>query len=202
MKNKQTIFMITSIGVFSYLLHTLLGNILWETYNPITTDISTLTSNVSPYQVPFTFLTSIYALCMIILGIALIKQTKDKNNLLQAASIIFLVMQLVSFLGYLLFPLDHQGALNSFHNTMHLIVTFIVVFSSISYSYLFAFGSKHTNKSLFKTLLLFAILITSFGLLNPIIMNLNLPLLGLTERLVIYTLLTQTIYLSYHRKSL
>lgn len=36
------------IGVVAYLLHTILGRILWPEYNPITTDISSLTAIGAP----------------------------------------------------------------------------------------------------------------------------------------------------------
>lgn len=36
------------IGALAYFIHTILGNILWKEYNPITTDISSLTATGSP----------------------------------------------------------------------------------------------------------------------------------------------------------
>ncbi len=47
------------IGVIFYLLHTLLGQLLWPDYNPITTDISSLTAVGAPNRTLLLIFTTI-----------------------------------------------------------------------------------------------------------------------------------------------
>lgn len=47
-KIEKLLISLGMVGVIFYLLHTILGNILWTEYNPITTDISSLTANGAP----------------------------------------------------------------------------------------------------------------------------------------------------------
>ena len=53
-------------------------------------------------------------------------------------------------------------------------------------------------KKLGKVTLVFAILITLFGMFNPISMAMQLNVLGLSERLVIYTIQIFMFILSYY----
>jgi len=129
-----------------------------------------------------------------------IKAFKSYNRLLKAGFIILLVMQLTSAIGYSLFPLTGDKTDMNFQNMMHIIVTVIVVFSTITFSFLVAFGyikQEHTKK-LGKITLVFAIFVTLFGLFNPISMGMQLNILGLTERLVIYTIQAFMFILSYY----
>ena len=62
------------IGVIFYFIHIIVGQILWSSYNPITTDISTLTANGSPNAGLLSIFTTIYGICMILFVIALFKK--------------------------------------------------------------------------------------------------------------------------------
>lgn len=189
------------VGVIFYFVHTILGNILWEEYNPITTDISSLTADGAPNSELLRSLSSIYSICMILLVTALvIKAFKSYHGLLKAGFIILLIMQVTSAVGYSLFPLTGDKTNMNFQNQMHIIVTVIVVFTTIASTFFIAFGymkQKYTKK-VGKIALIFAILITLFGIFNPISMAMQLNILGLTERLVIYTLQIFIFLLSYY----
>lgn len=200
MKVNKYLFSLGMVGVFFYFLHTILGNLLWTEYNPITTDISSLTADGAPNAELLRIFGMIYGICMVIMVMALVvKSFKEYNNILRIGLVILLVMQLTSAIGYSLFPLTGDKTEMNFQNMMHIVVTIVVVFTTISSTFLISIGYKKQGMgNLGKITLVFAILITLFGALNPITMGLQLNVLGLTERLVIYTIQIFMFMLSYH----
>lgn len=189
------------IGVLFYFLHTILGNILWSEYNPITTDISSLTADGAPNAQLLKIFGLIYGICMILMSIALVIKAFIKyHQLLRIGYVVLLIMQLTSAFGYSLFPLSGDKTEMNFQNMMHIIVTVIVVFTTIASTFFIALGylKQENMKKLGKVTLVFAILITLFGMFNPISMAMQLNVLGLSERLVIYTIQIFMFILSYY----
>ncbi len=179
------------VGVIAYLTHTGLGRILWSEYNPITTDISSLTAAGAPNRELLLVFTYIYGISMIlfITGL-LIKSFRKYHSSVKIGYIIMIIMQIVSFVGYSLFPLSGDKTVMNFQNILHIIVTVIVVFTTIISGYFLAFGYIKQEKKpiLGKFILVMAIIITIAGMTNPICINMKLNILGLTERIVIYSL--------------
>jgi hypothetical protein len=202
MKNIEKFLMpLGMVGVLFYFVHTNLGRILWKEYNPIAMDISSLTADGAPNAGLLKIFTLIYGVCMVLFVFALIhKSFNQYHKLLRAGFIVLLLMQLTSLIGYSLFPLTGDKTEMNFQNMMHIIVTVIVVFATIASSFLIAFGylKQEKLKALGKFTLVMAILITLFGVFNPISMNLGLNILGLTERLVIYTIQALIFSLSFY----
>lgn len=189
------------IGVLFYFAHTIMGRILWKEYNPITTDISSLTCDSAPNANLLRIFTLIYGICMLLFVIAMIKKSFTQyHSLLKIGYIVLMIMQLTSMFGYTLFPLSGDKTEMSFQNMMHIVVTAIVVLTTICSSFFIAFGylKQEKMKWLGKFTLVMAILITVFGAFNPISMSLKLNILGLTERLVIYSLQILMFVLSYY----
>jgi hypothetical protein len=189
------------VGVLFYFTHIILGRILWTTYNPITSDISSLTADGAPNAQLLRVFTLLYGICMILFVVALIRKSfKHYHSLLRTGFIILMIMQLTALLGYNLFPLSGDKTEMNFQNIMHIIVTVIVVFTTISSSFIISIGYLKQEKIIVlgKITLVIAILITVFGALNPIGMGLQLNILGLTERLVIYTIQALMFILSYY----
>ncbi len=177
------------IGVIAYLIHTILGQILWNSYNPITTDISSLTAVGAPNRELLLIFTYIYGISMLLFLVGLIVKAFRKYHFsLKTGYIIMFIMQLVSFVGYSLFPITGDKTEMNLQNLMHIIVTVIVVFTTIASSYFLSYGYLKQKNKLGKFILIMAIVITITGLTNPIGMGLELNILGLTERLVIYSL--------------
>jgi len=200
-KFNKYIYPLGMVGVVFYLLHTILGNILWKEYNAITTDISSLTADGAPNAQLLRAIVFIYSICMILMVIALvIKAFNNYHGMLKTGFVILLIMQLTSAIGYSLFPLTGDKTEMNFQNMMHIIVTAIVVFTTIASSFLIALGymKQENTKKLGKISLVFAILITLFGMFNPISMAMQLNILGLSERLVIYTIQIFMFTLSYY----
>jgi hypothetical protein len=189
------------IGALFYFAHTILGNILWEEYNPITMDISSLTAEGAPNAQLLKIFGFVYGICMVLMVAALIaKAFKEYHSMLRVGYVILMIMQLTSLFGYSLFPLTGDKTEMSFQNMMHIIVTVVVVLTTIASSFLISLGylKQEKMKKLGRLTLVMAIMITVFGIFNPISMNLKLNILGLTERLVIYTIQSFMFMLSYY----
>lgn len=188
------------VGVLFYLAHTILGNLLWAEYDPITMDISSLTAVGAPNAVFLRVLGTVYGLCMLVFCTAMLMQAIREHHLfVRIGYAILLVMNAVSFFGYALFPLEGDKTVMTFQNMMHIIVTVIVVITTIASGFFLAAGYRKAERTrrLGNFVLVMAVLITVFGMLNPMNMALSWNILGLTERLVIYTLQVMVFTLSY-----
>lgn len=179
------------LGIIAYLAHTLLGRLLWPAYNPISTDISSLTADGAPNAGLLRVFTTVYGICMILFAVGLIvKAFRKYHSLVRAGSVILLVMEAVSLFGYALFPLAADKSQMSFQNLMHIVVTAVVVFTTIASGFFLAAGylRQEHMKKLGRFTLVMAVIITVAGMSTPIGMGAGLNILGLTERMTIYSL--------------
>jgi hypothetical protein len=189
-----------AVGVIFYIAHVVIGGFLWDGYSHVRQTISELTANGAPNADFLRVLTNVYGLLLVIFSIymyvAMRKSMVHKAVII--GTIFFVVMQLSSFIGYSLFPLDLSAATSSFQNLMHIIVTIIVVICTIASSYCLGIGffksDKHKKIGFF--ILLCAVIITVSGILTPITMANNLGISGLTERINIFALQTWIFVLS------
>ena len=189
------------IGVVAYMIHTILGNILWHEYNPITTDISSLTADGAPNSSLLRIFTTIYGICMILFTLGMIVKSLKKYHLAtRVGYTILLGMEVISLFGYSALPLVGDKTVMNFQNMMHIAVTVAVVITTISSAFTLAYGylSQEKMKNLGKFILIMAIIITLCGMMNPISMLMNLNIMGLTERLVIYSLQILIFVLSFY----
>jgi hypothetical membrane protein len=196
---KKMIYSTGMIAVFFYVLHTVLGNLLWEEYNPITTDISSLTADGAPNQVLLTIFTTIYGILLIIFSLALYLDARKNNiKLTQIGYLLFLLMAIASFIGFSFFPRTGSSSM-SFQEIMHLITAGVVALLSMGALYTIAFGmKKEKNKKYYIITLIAAIMVTCFGVMNPIMINAEIPLLGLVERITIYSIQAWVFYTSFN----
>ncbi|MCL2343289.1 MAG: DUF998 domain-containing protein [Firmicutes bacterium] len=188
------------IAVIVYFFHVFLGQALWSAYDPITTDISSLTATGAPNAGLLRIFTTIYGICFVLFAFGMVlKAFRDYHTLTRAGYIIFLIMALTTTVGYALFPLAGDKTVMNFQNMMHIVVTVVVVFTTIFSFFLLAFGylKKEKLKVLGRIFLIAAVVITLFGAMNPIGMAANLNILGLTERLVIFPLQIFVFFLSF-----
>ena len=188
------------VGVVSYFLHILLGNILWKEYNPIIMDISSLTATGAPNVSLLRIFTFIYGICMILFVLGMvIKSYREFGLATRVGYIILLGMEFISLFGYSAFPLTGDKTVMNFQNMMHIAVTVSVVFTTIASVFTLAYGYlKEEKLKIGKFILIMAIIITVAGLTNPIGIAMGLNILGLTERLVIYPLQVLIFTLSYY----
>ena len=187
------VLLFTGIIAFAaYVIYAMLGNFLWEEYNPITTDISSLSAVGAPNQEILRPFLTIYEVCFLTFTITYTFWAfySNKKKSIKAGAVLLLLMSLISAFGYGLFPLEGDKTQMTFQNLMHILVTAAVVFLSIAGLYFIAAGNfkDAKNKKFGKLLLVLVTIFTIFGATNPIVMGNNLPVLGLTERSAIYSL--------------
>ena len=188
------------IGSLFYFIHVFLGQFLWKEYNPITTDISSLTAVGAPNAELLGILTFIYGIFVVIFMIGMVfKSIKDYSKLTLIAYSILLFMSIASLIGFNLFPLSADKTVMNFQNMMHIISTVIVVLATIIgiFTLSFAYLKRENLKRLGLISLVCGVMIVIFGMLNPISIGLGLNILGLTERLVIFTLEIFIFFLSF-----
>ena len=191
MKIQRIVSSLGMISVIFYLIHVFLGQILDKSYNPITTDISSLTAVGAPNSELLTIFTTIYGICLIIFAIYMFsKSLKEYHKITTIGYAFLLIMAVLSSIGFFFFPLTNDKTVLNFQNTMHIAITGITVILTILYLSLVSYGYLKNEKlrNIGIISLIAIILILIFGVLNPISMILSLNILGLTERLVIFTL--------------
>lgn len=183
------------IGMLSfviYISYAMLGNYLWAEYNPITTDISSLSAVGAPNQNILNPFIMIYGICFLTFTFTYTFWVfyDKKNRNFKIGAILLLLMSIISAFGYNLFPLVGDKTQMTFQNLMHILVTVAVVFLSIAALYFTAVGNlKNKERKKFgMVLIILATIFTVLGATNPIGMAMNLNILGLTERLAIYSL--------------
>ncbi|SHO45087.1 DUF998 domain-containing protein [Anaerocolumna xylanovorans] len=183
-----------------YFIHVFLGQVLWKEYNPITTDISSLTADGAPNAGLLRIFTAIYGICFLLFALGMVvKAFAEYHGVTRIGYSMFFIMALTSVIGYSLFPLTGDKTVMNFQNMMHIVVTVIVVFTTILSFFLIAIGYLHQEKlkTLGRICLVIAVLIMVFGATNPIGMAMKLNILGLSERLVIFTLQLFVCFLSF-----
>lgn len=189
------------VSVVFYFINVFLGQALWKEYNPITTDISSLTAIGSPNSELIGIFTLIYGICAVIFAIGIVPESFNRkySHITKLGFIFLLAMTIISLIGYALFPLSPDKTALSFQNIMHIIITGITVLLTILFLFFIGIGFIKKEKfiKLGKISIIAAILIIIFGVLNPISVALGLNILGLTERLVIFTLEIFIFFLSF-----
>lgn len=200
MKFTKWLMPLGMISVVAYFAHVFIGQMLWKGYNPVTADISSLTAVGAPDAEFLNIFTQIYGWCFLLFVTGMvIKAFGNYHTITKIGYVIFFLMAVTTVFGYKLFPLTGDKTEMNFQNMMHIIVTVVVVFTTISSFFLIGFGylKKEELKALGRICLIMAILIIVFGALNPIGMSQGWNILGLTERMVIFPLQVFVFFLSF-----
>lgn len=191
---KKNIWQILSVcGALSalvYLAHVVVGGILLPEYNHMTQTISELTATGAPNASFLRVLTTIYGALAIVFSVSLFMWFRKTgfNKAAKTGAILLIIMEIVSLVGYGLFPLEGGTEMDP-ANMGHLVVTGIVVLCTITCGFFISVGLK---KTVFKGTGIFifvcAIIMVLSGGLTPVSMANNLPIAGLVERINIFTL--------------
>jgi heme A synthase len=189
------------ISVGLYFITLFIGQILRDDYNWVTTDISSLTAKGAPNAGLLSVLFGISSILVIIFFLGMLIRTKESkyNKITRLGYILFFILMNISFFGYLLFPLEGDKTQMTFNNLMHIIATIAIVVLTLCSMFVLAYGylKKEKMKIIGELTLGFAVAITIFGLLNVIGISNNWNILGITERLNIFTLEIYIFLLSY-----
>ena len=129
---KKAVYLSGPLAFICYLLHDILGSINYPGYDPFTQAVSDLTAENAPYLWIARPLSALYGLFSIICVISACVFLRKKTNAAQYIGVIvFAMMNLISAVGYSLFPLTESGTPDGFQNKMHIAVTIAVVATSI-----------------------------------------------------------------------
>ncbi|HBU11245.1 MAG TPA: DUF998 domain-containing protein [Clostridiales bacterium] len=146
MVNKRTraqwfILILGLAGTVCYFLHVIIGSMHYPGYDPLTQAVSDLTAANAPSRELASAFTHSNGICTVALCILLCVFYEGKvNKPFRLGIYLFVAMQGVSAVGYTLFPLSGSGYAGAFQDTMHMVVTVLVVVLSIASMILIAVG--------------------------------------------------------------
>lgn len=175
-----------------YVLHVWIGGILWEGYDHTEQTISELTGSDAPNAGWLRILTMLYS--VLALGFSVVVYLLFEKYLVHKTarfgSILLVLMHFTSLFGYALFPLEDNGAVLNLNNMMHLAVTAAIVILTIAFFIAIGLGLLKTNhfKAIGGFTWLCGLVIFSTGIATPFVMSEGLPVVGLVERINIFTL--------------
>lgn len=139
MLRKLTIF--GALGALIYLIHVVLGGILWEGYSHLMQPISDLTATGAPDRGLLNVITFIYGVFSIIFSISAYLYIRNfAPKIAVIGMFLFLAMHVVS-ITYGLFPQDLPGSPVTFTGVMHLIITGIIIPLTIASPILVGLGT-------------------------------------------------------------
>jgi len=178
------------IGVISYLGHTLFGDYLLESHNPITMQIENLIKTDTPYSAILLTLVIIFSISMILFAIGMsILAKKDYSNRIKNIYLaLFIPMQIAFFINSI------------FDNKIYTILAVFIILSSIFFAFSVAFEYlKHDIFNSFGKIILFlSTLLLIFGIYYAITLVFNLTNIGLAQRLFVFSFMGTIFVLSNH----
>jgi hypothetical membrane protein len=197
--NKNVLKIISLFGVIGgvfYFLHIIIGRAYYENYDPLAQAVSDLTADDSPSKQIASIFTLFYGIFTVIFSMGFFIYIRNKiNKIIKNASCVFCFMEIISFVGYTLFPLSRTGSIETFQNKMHILVTILVVLSTIISLILFIIGFLKTKSYKYMgiiSLCTLIILITGAMILNVV----PKEYFGLAERVNVYSIIAYTGILS------
>ncbi|ANU10210.1 hypothetical protein BBH88_07795 [Planococcus antarcticus DSM 14505] len=191
-----------AISAVVYMIHVIMGGILWNGYSHIRQTISELTGNGAPDAEMLRVFTIGYGILAVIFSIIVyvLFRKYQVHRIAQFGAILLLIMHIASLIGYSLFPLEQGGEVLTFGNFMHLAITATVVIATVGAMFAIGYGLWLTKD--FRAIGLFtlacAIVIVLAGIATPIVFNREMPFAGLVERVIIFTLQLWTFVLSLY----
>lgn len=186
------------MSVLSFFTHTVLGDILWQGYNPIRQNISELTADGAPNADLLRVFVGIYEVCLLVFLLGMIITAFYKHNgYIKTGFSLMLITALISIIGFNTFPMTAVFII-SLQNLGHIIVTvFLLCVSIISIALISVGYMKHEKR--FGRFLFFTALIPAF--FNPIFWYANFHgfyATGLIERIIVYPFHLFTFLVSWH----
>lgn len=120
------------ISLISYVAAVVFSSLAYPGYNWMAQAVSDLSAENAPSKELWNQLCALYDICGVVSVTLVCVYIKEKLNKGTRVGIyLFAIMNWVSAVGYRMFPLTQAGSPKGFQNTMHLIVTGIVVLLSI-----------------------------------------------------------------------
>jgi len=189
--------MLSSIAFFTMVI---LGQTLRNDYNPITSYISELTADGAPYTHLLRIFLNASHMCLIIfaVGMSVLSFIYYRPALQFGYSSLF-IMALISIVGFDLFPMTIDFIF-SIQNIVHILITTVIVGITIVATIFISYGymkHKRLNKLGWISTIL-TVLFTVFNIALLISMILQSNIIGLIQRLGVYTFYLLIFILSFH----
>lgn len=199
MKLQKGFIFLGMLGVVSFLLHDILGWILIEGYNPITSYISVLTADGTPYSPFLRTLIQLYQLCFLVFSATLsYKAFKKYSTYTKIGFVLLFIVAAISIFTFGVFPMTMESSTNA-QNIFHLLLILLIIILTNLSLFLLAFGYWKKEKILLigKITLTFAVVFLLSNLLHLVAIAMHWNVLGLIQRVSAYSFLTFTFLLSY-----
>lgn len=187
------------LAVILYLVHIVVGGLLWNGYSHLQQPISDLTSTGAPNREMLQLIAYLYGVFALLFAISFtIFESKKRQKLVFIGGVFFVMMHVIS-ISYGFFSQDLPGSNTTFAGTMHLIVTALIVPFTILTPVLIGFGffKEQYWKSFGKYSIQTGILIFIFGGITAVFFINKHPYFGIVERLNIGVLQMWTFCLSF-----
>lgn len=181
-----------ALSALIYIIHVIMGGMLWDGYSHVRQTISELTGNGAPDAEMLRLFTLGYGILTIVFSAAVyvLFRKYKVERIARFGAILLLIMYTASLIGYSLFPLEQGGDVLTFGNYMHLAITAIVVITTVGALFAIGYGLWLTKD--FQRIGLFtlacAMVIVLAGIASPIVLNNEWPFTGLIERFTVFTL--------------
>jgi hypothetical membrane protein len=183
-------------AVVAYVLHVVLGGLLWPGYNHLAQPISDLTATSSPGRSVAAPLANLYGVLSIAFAGSLLVETwARKNRLLTVGLGLLLLLFTVSFL-YGFFPEDLPNEPPTVAGLMHIVVTIAIVPFTIATPIVVGIASRKDHRRFSLGSVVVGGLIFVFGGLTGLAMAVHSDLFGLAERINIGTLMVWIVAVS------
>lgn len=189
------------VASFFYLAHVVAGRLIWPSYNPLSQPISDLTAASAISQEVASKVLYGYDFFNLLFCVVLVvyfRQVVRINRLFYTGIVLKAVAEVLSTVGYKLFPLADTDWSNSFQNQMHYAITGIIVLCYIVLALLLTLGLARTKKypALTRFMSLFSIVFIVSGFLTVVAANAFPEYVGLVERVNLYSLMVSNIVLA------
>lgn len=120
------------ISFLSYAAAVIFAPLAYPNYNWLEQAVSDLSAANAPSLGLWNRLSALYNVCEVVcVTVVCIGLQGQKTKLLRTGVYLFSVMELISAVGYRMFPLSESGYAGKFQDVMHMVVTVIVVLLSI-----------------------------------------------------------------------
>lgn len=203
-KDKSLLKVLALTGVlqtFFYLAHVIAGRMVWKDYNPLAQPISDLTADTAISQAVANNILYGYSFFNIFFCIVLLIYFNKEvvvNKIFYSGLVIKFVAELLSTFGYKLFPLSDTAWQSSFQNTMHYVITAVIVLGYIVLSVLLTIGLAKTKKypGMTRFMKLFSAVFIVSGFMTVVAANVFPMYVGLVERVNLYSLMSLNVALA------
>ena len=187
----QWISLFGVLGVIFYMIHVFVGASLYPGYSHMSQAISDLTADRAASASVAKIFSRLYGICMVVGCVAMSMYFRNKcNKIFYRGLIVFTLMQIISAVGYSIFPLtkatDSTTTIMEFQDIMHLVITALVVLMTIISLILLAVGAYKEKIGWFVIIAVLTLICLALGGIGTGVFS--EAYLGVFERINIFSL--------------